>query len=78
MAVSLHGSDEGFVEAQDGTRIYWSAVGRGAPALVCCDGIGCDGFAWKYVVRDFAARHRIVRWHYRGHGRSAVPGDLAR
>ncbi len=21
----------------DGTRIYWSATGQGAPALVCCD-----------------------------------------
>jgi len=78
MAIALHGAEEGFAEGQDGTRIYWSAVGRGAPALVCCDGIGCDGFAWKYVVRDFAPRHRIVRWHYRGHGRSAVPRDLAR
>jgi pimeloyl-ACP methyl ester carboxylesterase len=78
MAVPLHGAEEGFAEGQDGTRIYWSAVGRGAPALVCCDGIGCDGFAWKYLVRDFAARHRIVRWHYRGHGRSAVPKDLSR
>src|SRR5689334_19685842 len=75
MAVSLHGSDEGFAEAQDGTRIHWSAVGQGAPALVCCDGIGCDGFAWKYLVRDFSARHRIVRWHYRGHGRSGLPKD---
>jgi pimeloyl-ACP methyl ester carboxylesterase len=53
-------------------------VGQGAPALVCCDGIGCDGFAWKYLVRDFAQSHRIVRWHYRGHGRSGVPKDRAR
>src|SRR5438309_10609999 len=69
---------EGYAQGRDGTRIHWSVTGQGAPALVCCDGIGCDGFAWKYVVRDFAPRHRIVRWHYRGHGRSAVPRDLAR
>ncbi len=69
---------EGFADSRDGTRIYWTAVGRGAPALVCCDGIGCDGFAWKYLVRDFASTHRIVRWHYRGHGRSGLPADRTR
>ena len=71
-------AETGFAEGADGTRIHWSALGNGAPALVCCDGIGCDGFAWKYVVRDFAPRHRIVRWHYRGHGRSGIPQDPAR
>ena len=78
MQRELHGADSGFAEGADGTRIYWSAVGSGAPALVCCDGIGCDGFAWKYVVRDFAPRHRVIRWHYRGHGRSGVPADCGR
>jgi pimeloyl-ACP methyl ester carboxylesterase len=78
MPAPLHGAAEGFAEGADGTRIHWSAVGEGAPALVCCDGIGCDGFAWKYVVRDFSPRHRIVRWHYRGHGRSGVPTDRTR
>ena len=67
-----------FAEGEDGTRIFWSAVGSGAPALVCCDGIGCDGFAWKYLVRDFSHTHRIVRWHYRGHGRSGIPDDRSR
>ncbi len=78
MQRELHGADSGFAVGADGTRIYWSAVGSGAPALVCCDGIGCDGFAWKYVVRDFAPRHRVIRWHYRGHGRSGVPADCGR
>jgi len=71
-------AEEGYAEGGDGTRIFWSAVGQGAPALVCCDGIGCDGFAWKYLVRDFAPRHRILRWHYRGHGRSGLPKDRER
>src|SRR5438309_11227485 len=66
---------EGFAQGRDGTRIHWSVTGHGAPALVCCDGIGCDGFAWKYIIRDFAPTHRIVRWHYRGHGRSGLPAD---
>ncbi|HYS07558.1 MAG TPA: alpha/beta hydrolase [Myxococcales bacterium] len=78
MQRELHGTDSGFAEGADGTRIYWSAVGSGEPALVCCDGIGCDGFAWKYIVRDFAPRHRVIRWHYRGHGRSGIPLDCSR
>src|SRR5438309_3122356 len=69
---------EGYAQGRDGTRIHWSAAGQGAPALVCCDGIGCDGFAWKYLARDFAPRHRVVRWHYRGHGRSGLPADRSR
>jgi len=78
VSTHLHGAAEGFAEAEDGTPIHWSTVGQGAPALVCCDGIGCDGFAWKYLVRDFAQSHRIVRWHYRGHGRSGIPKDRVR
>ncbi len=71
-------ADEGYAQGKDGTRIYWSRTGQGAPALVCCDGIGCDGFAWKYLARDFSPRHRVVRWHYRGHGRSGLPADRTR
>lgn len=75
------GQRQGFVEGKDGTRIFWYLVGEGAPGsptLVCNDGIGCDGFAWKYVVRDFAPTHRILRWHYRGHGRSGIPEDRSK
>jgi pimeloyl-ACP methyl ester carboxylesterase len=81
MSTELHSAEAGFTEGSDGTRIHWSAVGSASkerPTLVCCDGIGCDGFAWKYVVRDFAATHRIIRWHYRGHGRSGIPEDRSR
>ncbi|HUJ26210.1 MAG TPA: alpha/beta hydrolase [Myxococcales bacterium] len=67
--------ESAFVAADDGTRIHYSVAGGGSPTLVCCDGIGCDGFAWKYLVRDFGPRHRIIRWHYRGHGRSGIPQD---
>jgi pimeloyl-ACP methyl ester carboxylesterase len=30
------------------------------------------------VVRDFAPKHRIVHWHYRGHGRSGIPQDRSK
>lgn len=78
MTRELHDGGSSFTAGEDGTPIHYTVVGEGAPALVCCDGIGCDGFAWKYLVRDFAPRHRIVRWHYRGHGRSGIPQDRSR
>jgi pimeloyl-ACP methyl ester carboxylesterase len=74
-------TDAGFAEGKDGTRIHYCAVGKASPSrpvLVCCDGIGCDGFAWKYLVRDFSADYRVIRWHYRGHGRSGIPEDKSR
>ncbi|SEM14959.1 Pimeloyl-ACP methyl ester carboxylesterase [Stigmatella aurantiaca] len=70
-----------FLPLADGTRIYYQLLGepRGdAPAMVLCDGLGCDGFAWKYLAPYLARHHRVLRWHYRGHGRSSVPRDLAR
>lgn len=47
-------------------------------AFVLSDGIGCDGFAWKYLQPHLAERHRVVHWHYRAHGRSGLPRDAAR
>ncbi len=70
--------EEFFATGDDGTRIHFSVIGQGEPALVLCDGIGCDGFVWKYIAREFAATHRIVRWHYRGHGKSVIPEDRSR
>lgn len=65
---------EGFVTAQDGTKIYWCARGSGPP-LMMFDGIGCDGFAWRYLLPHLAQTHRVIHWHYRGHGRSGLPAD---
>lgn len=67
-----------FATSADGTRIHYYPVGEGDPVLVCCDGIGCDGYIWKYVVRDLAPHMEVVRWHYRGHGSSEAPEDLSR
>jgi pimeloyl-ACP methyl ester carboxylesterase len=46
--------------------------------MVLCDGLGCDGFAWKYLLPRLKAQHRVIRWHYRGHGRSTVPAERTR
>lgn len=72
-----------FVEAEDGTRLFTGvrerAGGGAAPyTVVLSDGIGCDGFAWKYIQPRMAEHARVVHWHYRGHGRSALPRDRQR
>ena len=76
-------TEEGFAEGTDGTRIHyslWAPPPEAAPAptLVLSDGIGCDGYAWKYVIRRFQRTNRIIHWQYRGHGRSGLPRDRAR
>lgn len=68
---------EGFVEARDGTRLFFEELGEGEPPIVLTDGIGCDGFAWRYLAPRLARRHRVVHWHFRGHGRSGPPADRA-
>src|SRR5689334_3223329 len=65
---------ERFVRSFDGTELYVSEAGEGLP-LVLCDGLGCDGFIWKYFRPAFEGRYRVVRWHYRGHGLSKLPQD---
>lgn len=66
-----------FLEASDGTSIWYGTTGSGPP-IVLCDGFACDGFIWPYVIDYFCEDFTIVRWHYRGHGRSSVPKDLSK
>ncbi len=68
---------QGFATAGDGTRLFFGERGDG-PAVLLNDGIGCDGFAWKYLQPHLAADHRVVHWHYRAHGRSGLPVDSGR
>ena len=61
----------------DGTRIAYRVLGPvDAPALVLCDGIACDGFAWTHMIDELASRYRILHSHHRGHGRSGLPRRL--
>ena len=64
--------EERLVGSFDGTRLYTASEGQGPP-LVFCDGLGCDGFIWKYLRRALRAEYRLIFWHYRGHGKSGPP-----
>ena len=61
------------VARPDGAELHVEIEGRGRSALVLCDGLACDGFAWKYLLPAVAEHHRVVHWHYRGHGQSPLP-----
>ena len=65
------------IQSSDGTPIWCGTLGKG-PTLVLCDGFACDGFIWAHVIDQFCEDYTIVRWHYRGHGRSGLPEDLER
>lgn len=66
------------LETPDGASLYFQVQGDGEPGIVLCDGLGCDGFVWKYLVPELRREHRVLRWHYRGHGKSGVPHDRDR
>jgi pimeloyl-ACP methyl ester carboxylesterase len=76
---------EGWFEGHDGTRLWYRTVGKGNP-IILCDGIGCSGYAWRYLIDYFQDTHQIIHWNYKGHGKSDLPltynhlgiADLAR
>ncbi len=64
------------IESFDATPIWYRRIGSGEPTLVLCDGIGCTGYVWKYLIPYFENRCRLLHFHYRGHGSSGVPENL--
>lgn len=63
-------TEEGYVSAEDGTRLYWRSEGRGPRTLFCLNGIGVSTFFWDPTVAYFRDRFRVVVWDYRAHGKS--------
>ena len=66
-------------ESFDGTRISYALRGEGDLPLVLCDGLGCTGYTWRYILPYFSRCTEVISWHYRAHGDSgppAVPGGV--
>lgn len=59
----------------DGTRLYYSVEGEGPVDFLLSDGIGCDGFVWRYLRPELLTCGRVIHMHMRGHGRSDPPAD---
>lgn len=68
---------EGTATSFDGTQLWFRTVGDGPRDFLLCDGIGCDGFIWRYLEPELLRRGRIIHLHMRGHGRSEMPRDAA-
>jgi pimeloyl-ACP methyl ester carboxylesterase len=73
------------VAGADETPVFYELVRASAgdpdddrPVVVLCDGIGCDGYVWKYVRRVLTEHVDLLHWHYRGHGRTPAPRDPER
>jgi len=63
------------VARPDGAEIHVEIEGTGRSTVVLCDGLACDGFAWKYLRPALSERFRVIHWMYRGHGRSPLPPE---
>jgi non-heme chloroperoxidase len=62
-----------YIEARDGTHLYWTHWGTGAPILFL-HSAGVSMPMWDYQMIAFADQgHRCVAFDRRGHGRSDRP-----
>ncbi len=61
------------VSAIDGTGLYYTVEGEGPIDFLLCDGLGCDGFIWRYLRPTLLKQGRIIHLHMRGHGQSDPP-----
>lgn len=70
---------QSFFTTDDGAPLWFEERGDGAgiPAVLN-DGLGCDGFIWRYLWEPLTAHRRVMHWNYRGHGKSGVPTDSTR
>lgn len=65
---------ERYIFVSRGVRIFANEVGEG-PAVLLCDGLGCDGYIWRDLRPALAREHRVLHWNYRGHGKSDAPRE---
>ncbi|MEE2755296.1 MAG: alpha/beta hydrolase [Myxococcota bacterium] len=65
----------GTIISFDGTPLHYAVTGSGSVDFVLCDGIGCDGFIWRYLKPVLESRGRVIHMHMRGHGQSGQPAE---
>lgn len=56
----------------EGTQLYYEMTGDGSP-LVLLHSAGFDRRLWDDQFFAFAARHTVIRYDLRGHGKSSKP-----
>lgn len=58
----------------NGGRLYYEVAGEGHPLVLLHAGIA-DSRMWDDQFEEFAQRYRVVRYDYRGFGKSSPPVD---
>lgn len=66
-----------YLNAQDGTRLYYEEAGSGVP-LVFVHEFGGDMRSWEPQMRYFSRRYRCIAFNARGYAPSDVPTDVDR
>ena len=64
---------QSWIESFDGTKIGYRLRGEGNKVMVFCNGLSTTESYWKYLIRHYSARCRVLTWDYRGHGASHPP-----
>ncbi|MCP4357168.1 MAG: alpha/beta hydrolase, partial [Chloroflexi bacterium] len=56
----------------NGAQLYYEMTGEGMPLILLHAGVA-DGRMWDEQFTAFARQYRVIRFDYRGFGRSAMP-----
>ena len=65
------------LQGHDGTPLFVENHNGGHElTVILCDGIGCDGFVWSYLVKELKSFSNLIHPHMRGHGKSGRPVRL--
>ena len=65
------------IKGHDGTPIHVEhSEGDHDLTIILCDGIGCNGFVWSYLLNELTNVANVIHPHMRGHGQSQRPSRL--
>lgn len=58
----------------NGAPLYYEVAGAGEPLILIHAGVADSGM-WDEQFESFARHYRVVRYDWRGYGKSAVPAQ---
>ena len=61
----------GYIPVSGGARLYYEVMGKGTPVILL-HGHSLDTRMWDEQYKVFARHHRVVRFDFRGYGRSSA------
>ncbi len=65
---------EGYISTSGGSRLYYEVKGNGSPVILL-HGHSLDTRMWNKQFRAFSRHHRVVRFDFRGYGRSSEQSE---